>query len=299
MVIMMKRWTAILLALTLVGCGDEFDSLPPRVSNGMGDTIGAGGALVSTDTTNGASDEQCKTANILNTKGVRVIDGDTVEVIPTNGGKSERVRLLGIDAPESSQEYGIKAKATLLQCIGDKIVNIEWVERDKYDRLVGKVIADKTDCNLHQVNVGSAWHYKQYASSQTELDRALYSNAEVNARRNRLGLWQNSDPQAPWDYRAGRATNNNFNSKIVKTTSLSKCYRPVKKETINPITNPSTSTGGVISKPSENFAICSHMVKKTCGQMSSCTEAQQQYSCGNTALDKDGDGTPCEALCKK
>ena len=56
------------------------------------------------------------TPNTFSTNQVRVIDGDTMEVIPPNR-KSERVRLLGIDAPESNQAYGKNSTNTLRQCV--------------------------------------------------------------------------------------------------------------------------------------------------------------------------------------
>lgn len=47
---------------------------------------------------------------------MRVIDGDTLEIIPTEG-PSERIRLLGIDAPESNQAHGTYSTQTLQQCV--------------------------------------------------------------------------------------------------------------------------------------------------------------------------------------
>lgn len=79
-------------------------------------------------------------ASSFSTNKVRVIDGDTVEVIPPNQ-KSERVRLLGIDAPENDQSYGSASKAALQRCVANKKVTIQWAERDQYGRIIGKVKA--------------------------------------------------------------------------------------------------------------------------------------------------------------
>lgn len=108
--------------------------------------------------------------NVLNATGTRVIDGDTIEVTQTSG-QSERVRLLGIDAPESAQEYGTESTTALSQCVSNAIVTIEWTERDRYDRLLGKVVANNVDCNLNQLQKDASWHYKEYQSSQTPYDR--------------------------------------------------------------------------------------------------------------------------------
>lgn len=136
----------------------------------------------------------------LKTTGVRVIDGDTVEVL-IDGAQSERIRLIGIDAPESSQEYGTTSAETLERCIADKRVSIVYKEKDQYERILGKVVAGNTDCNFYQVGVGSAWHYKQYQDEQPNDDKFAYSDAEKVARMHSQGLWQSPEPQEPWEYR--------------------------------------------------------------------------------------------------
>lgn len=134
------------------------------------------------------------------TNQVRVIDGDTLEVIPPNK-KSERIRLLGIDAPESKQEFGSISSSTLQKCVGNGSVKIEYRERDKYSRILGKVWANGVDCNLNQVKTGSAWHYKYFQNQQPPADRISYSEAEKRAKNNNLGLWANPNPINPYKYR--------------------------------------------------------------------------------------------------
>ena len=136
----------------------------------------------------------------LHTTGVRVIDGDTVEVL-IDGQQSERVRLIGIDAPESKQEYGKESTTTLEECVAGKPVVILYKKKDRYSRILGKVMAGKTDCNFYQVGVGSAWHYKQYQNEQPNDDKYAYSDAEKVAKMHSNGLWQNPEPEAPWLYR--------------------------------------------------------------------------------------------------
>jgi endonuclease YncB( thermonuclease family) len=64
-----------------------------------------------------------------------------------------------------------------------------------------KVIIDNVDVNLVQIDSGFAWHYVKYASEQTIQDRELYSKAEAKARSRRTGLWADSSPIPPWDFR--------------------------------------------------------------------------------------------------
>ena len=49
-----------------------------------------------------------------------------------------------------------------------------------------------------------AWHYKKYQGEQTTDDRIAYSDAELDARRYKRGLWADREPMAPWDYRKAK-----------------------------------------------------------------------------------------------
>lgn len=129
-----------------------------------------------------------------------VLDGDTVDVY-VDGQKKARIRLLGIDAPESSQEYGQNSGQTLENCIASGPVVVSYRHDDGKDRMLGKVVAGGVDCNYEQVKVGSAWHYKQYQNEQPASDRPLYSSSELQARSGQKGLWANPQPLEPWLYR--------------------------------------------------------------------------------------------------
>lgn len=78
---------------------------------------------------------------------VRVIDGDTL-VLLLSGKVEERVRLAGIDCPERGQAYGTKAKEALLARVGGVEVSVDWEKRDRYNRVVGKVVDGEGDVNL-------------------------------------------------------------------------------------------------------------------------------------------------------
>lgn len=51
---------------------------------------------------------------------------------------------------------------------------------------------------------GMAWHYKKYQGEQTTDDRVAYSDAELDARRDKRGLWADHDPVPPWEYRQAK-----------------------------------------------------------------------------------------------
>ena len=131
---------------------------------------------------------------------VKVYDGDTVTILDANN-TQHRIRLQGIDAPERGQAYGRKSGNHLSDAVAGERVTVEYSKRDRYKRIVGKVLLDSQDMNLRQVKSGLAWHYKKYQKEQSAKDRLLYDNAEVEARKAKRGLWQEPDPVPPWEWR--------------------------------------------------------------------------------------------------
>lgn len=131
---------------------------------------------------------------------VGVADGDTLTVLDSSK-KQHKIRLDGIDAPEKAQPFGQRSKQSLSDLAYNRNVQVETHKRDRYGRVVGKVLLDGTDLNLLQVNRGLAWHYKAYAREQTPEDRAGYAAAEEIARRERRGLWRDAEPTPPWEWR--------------------------------------------------------------------------------------------------
>lgn len=133
---------------------------------------------------------------------VKVSDGDTVTVLDDQR-QQHVIRLAGIDAPENSQPHGQKSKAFLSQAVFGRHVTVQFDKRDRYGRIVGKLVVQGEDANLQQLQAGWAWHYKQYQREQTPQERADYGEAEVKARDKHLGLWQgHAPPEPPWAYRA-------------------------------------------------------------------------------------------------
>lgn len=136
----------------------------------------------------------------LAAKVVGVLDGDTIDVL-TPAKERVRIRLAGIDAPEKSQPFGNVAKQKLSDLVFGREVIVVWNKKDRYSRVVGKVLVNGADADLQMVASGLAWHYKKYAKEQSTSDQFEYSVAEITAREQRLGLWNDRDPIAPWDYR--------------------------------------------------------------------------------------------------
>ena len=135
-------------------------------------------------------------------KVVKVSDGDTIWVLDPK--KKVKVRLLGIDAPEIKQAFGKESKMILIRLIEKQNVIVVGNNKDRYGRLIGKVLLDDRDINLEMIKAGAAWHYKKYQTDQLKADRILYSIQEQLAQKTKRGLWKKSDPLAPWQWRAKR-----------------------------------------------------------------------------------------------
>ena len=91
---------------------------------------------------------------------VGVSDGDTITLISED--KSQhKIRLAGIDAPEKAQAFGQASKQSLSEMVFKKEVTVLWTKRDRYQRLVGKVLMNDMDVCLEQIKRGMAWHYKE------------------------------------------------------------------------------------------------------------------------------------------
>ncbi len=151
-------------------------------------------------------------AGVFEGKVIKIIDGDTVHVLDANHHK-EKIRLAGIDTPERKQAYGGKAKRYLASLIGNKYVRVEYKKRDRYGRIVGKVLYQDKDINLEMIRAGLAWHYKKYQKEQSKLDRNLYAAADSFVRTNEIGLFQDIDALAPWEFRKLRRKRNKHKTK--------------------------------------------------------------------------------------
>jgi endonuclease YncB( thermonuclease family) len=129
----------------------------------------------------------------------RVVDGDTIVIGET------RIRLEGIDAPESGQtckrswfgswSCGAAATTALARLTEGKPVSCEPRGLDKYGRTLAVCFVDGRDINAYMVRQGYAWAFVKYSQS--------YVREEALARVEHLGIWQ-GESQPAWEYRARR-----------------------------------------------------------------------------------------------
>jgi endonuclease YncB( thermonuclease family) len=124
---------------------------------------------------------------------IRVYDGDTVLVKGVD--RQKKVRLLGIDAPETSkgkgepgQPYSRKAQRYLAQLTLNRAVTLEVYGRDRYDRVLAVVYCDRLDINRAMLEAGLAEVYR--GRTPEAFDKTPYWAAEKQARQSQTGMWR-------------------------------------------------------------------------------------------------------------
>jgi micrococcal nuclease len=145
---------------------------------------------------------------------VAIADGDTITVMRDHA--AVKIRLDGVDCPERGQDFGARAKQFTSGLVFNKMVTVDVKTMDRYGRLVSRVSVGGEDLSLALVKAGYAWHFKQYSR-----DPAL-AQAEVTARAQHLGLWRQTNPQPPWEFRhpapppsGGSATPGPFHANVL------------------------------------------------------------------------------------
>ena len=127
-------------------------------------------------------------------KVIRVLDGDTIEVLQEQ--QPVRVRLLNIDAPEKKQPFGRWSTNQLKALLAGQSVTVSYTQTDRYGRVLGRVVtANGTEANRQQVLKGAAWVYDRYNTDNSL--PALQREAQTQKR----GLWADSNPVPPWEWR--------------------------------------------------------------------------------------------------
>jgi endonuclease YncB( thermonuclease family) len=127
-----------------------------------------------------------------------VIDGDTIEI------HGQRIRLYGIEAPESSQHCkaetgklwrcGQRAALSPSDYIGENTVSCQAKDKDRYGRTIAVCYKGKQDLNGWLVQNGWALAYGK--------DSRDYVDEEGLARKTRQNIWSGDFTQ-PWEWRSG------------------------------------------------------------------------------------------------
>lgn len=127
-----------------------------------------------------------------------ITDGDTLKII------DEKIRLEGIDAPESGQrcldkngaqyQCGKLATVFLKNVINQNVVRCETTSKDRYGRYIATCFLNNINLNEMMVLNGHALAYRQYSKR--------YISAETEAKDKEIGMWQGKFV-TPWKWRKG------------------------------------------------------------------------------------------------
>jgi len=127
---------------------------------------------------------------------LRVIDGDTIELLLIKSFKFAMIRLDGIDCPEKGQPYYEEATTYTSYLCLHKQVRVIKHDIDKYGRLIADIILpDGKNLSEELVRAGLAWWYYLYSDDLT------LKRLESEAKNARKGLWYQFNPIPPWEFR--------------------------------------------------------------------------------------------------
>ncbi|XP_072982022.1 uncharacterized 38.1 kDa protein-like [Typha latifolia] len=132
---------------------------------------------------------------IIVNAGYRVLSNSNGEDILA---RKYRIRLRGIDAPESSMPYGKEAKEELVRLVQGKCLKVYVFGDDRYGRSVGDIHCNGVFVQEHMLKKGLAWHYLAYDQ------RHELAAWEKEARAAGVGLWASKNPEKPWEWRKDR-----------------------------------------------------------------------------------------------
>lgn len=131
------------------------------------------------------------------------MSGQTIEVLAQNTALAERVRLIGIDAPDAQQlPWGSQAQQRLTDLTQGQTVLLELDAEttDGYGRRLAYLWKDNVLVNEQLVAEGLALAVSR--SPNTKYDQRLL-NAQIQARTLGLGIWNPDQPmrQLPDEFR--------------------------------------------------------------------------------------------------
>jgi endonuclease YncB( thermonuclease family) len=124
-----------------------------------------------------------------------VTDGDTVWVRPASGRAPIEIRLLDLDAPEGCQAYGAQAGAALRTRLLRQKVQVRSQGKDDYQRQLARIEHRGEDVGGWMVREGHAWAMRFRGKA------GAYAPLELQARRERKGLWAQPGAVEPRSFR--------------------------------------------------------------------------------------------------
>jgi endonuclease YncB( thermonuclease family) len=123
-----------------------------------------------------------------------VPDGDSLVVLIN--GRKDRVRIVGVDAPEKGQPFANRSRDFTRSLCSGKTVTLSARGRDKYQRILAEASVDGINVGHELVKAGLAWSYDDGDTTVKAF--------ESQARAARRGLWSQPHPVAPSQWRRAR-----------------------------------------------------------------------------------------------
>ena len=203
----MDKTLRIALILILAGCEEPLATIPQTSPEAIAQTQPTVEPLAPATPPESAP-EAIEQADQISGKVIHIVDGDTIDIL-TADKTTIRIRLNGIDAPETGQPFGKNAKQYLSEFIGGQTVRVVTHDKDRYGRTIGDVYFEDAagpdfkpgtvlppwNINRELVKRGLAWHYKKYSDDENlEMD-------EIRAKERKLGLWSDARSIPPWEWR--------------------------------------------------------------------------------------------------
>lgn len=131
-----------------------------------------------------------------------VDEGDVLTVFNLN--RSIKIRLLGIDAPETDQPLAEVSKQHLADLVLNKFVVVHYTGLGSKGYILGRVMLADMDVCAQMLRDGVAWYDASGASRLNSQEQTTYAAAEQAARSERRGIWENPNSIAPWEFLKAR-----------------------------------------------------------------------------------------------
>ncbi|MEF9477493.1 thermonuclease family protein [Chryseobacterium sp. 1B4] len=126
-----------------------------------------------------------------------------------------------VDCPENGQAFGKNARQFTSAQVFGKTVSFVETTTDRYGRSIAKVYYDDGKyLSKELIKAGMGWWYFSYSKD------ASLGKLQETAQQKKIGLWQDSNAIAPWDYRKmKRELRNTKKSKLLRTQQKQKKQR--------------------------------------------------------------------------
>jgi endonuclease YncB( thermonuclease family) len=136
---------------------------------------------------------------------LEIVDGNTLKVVDQFQ-QQHNIRLAGIDAPETEQAFGTKAREALFAKVHGKEIDVQVIDMDRFGHEIVYVYAGaKIPINPDLVREGFAWRNPQYDKrSRVARAEGVFTAAEKDAREHKRGLWADPHPIPPWEFRRAK-----------------------------------------------------------------------------------------------